>query len=451
MFELESNIRAWSDNLRLRGNLKETDILELESHLRDEIEDFLAAGLSEDEAFLIAVKRLGSIDKLSLEYSKVNTEKLWKNLFSAYIDPDSKKKNRKDILLVIIFSMLSGTLAKIPELFGYHILSPGSELFYMKNLAFFVLPCIVGFFAIKHKLNRKLVGVIMGIFLISAAAINFYPSFSPNDTALLSVIHLPIFLWLITGVAYIGKNWRASQDRMDFIRFTGESIIYGGLMLIGLIVLSAFTQILFSAIQIDLSNFIPEYLLVYGGCAVAMTTIFLVESKRSIVENFAPVLAKIFSPLFLITMTAFLLSMIVLRRSPFMDRDFLIQFDLMLVLVLGLVLYVISARDKQAAPNIFDYLNLALIIVALIIDGVALSAILFRLSSFGITPNKVAALGENIVLLVNLGGLALLYVFYFAKKIAFSILEKWQTFYLYIYVVWMAVVAFVFPIIFNFK
>jgi hypothetical protein len=268
---------------------------------------------------------------------------------------------------------------------------------------------------------------------------------------MLTGIHLPIFLWLVTGVAYIGEKWRSSKGRMDFIRFTGESVIYGGLMLIGIVVLSAFTQILFSAIQIDLSKFIPEYLFVYGGCAAAMITVFLVESKRSIVENFAPVLAKIFTPLFLIAMTAFLLSMIVLKRSPFMDRNFLIQFDLMLVLVLGLVLYVISARDKQSAPNIFDYLNLSLITVALIIDGIALSAILFRLSSFGITPNKVAALGENIALLVNLGGLALLYVRYFARKIEFSILERWQTFYLYIYVVWMAVVAFAFPVIFSFR
>jgi hypothetical protein len=451
MFELESNIRAWSDNLRSGGNLKETDILELESHLRDEIEDLIKAGLSEDEAFLISVKRLGSVNKLSLEYSKVNKEKLWKYLFSASIDPEIKKKNHKDILLVIIFSILSGTLAKIPELFGYHMFSPGSELFYFKNLAFFILPFIVGFFAIKHNLNRKLVSTIMGIFLISAVTINFYPSFAPKNTELLTGIHLPIFLWLITGVAYIGEKWRSSKGRMDFIRFTGESVIYGGLTLIGIIALSAFTLILFSAIQIDLEKFFQEYLFVYGGCAAAMITVFLVESKRSIVENFAPVLAKIFSPLFLIAMTAFLLSMIVLRRSPFMDRDFLILFDLMLVLVLGLVLYVISARDKQSAPNIFDYLNLSLIIVALIIDGIALSAILFRLSSFGITPNKVAVLGENIALLINLGGLALLYIRYFTKKIEFSILERWQTFYLYIYVVWMAVVAFVFPIIFNFK
>lgn len=277
MFELESNIRAWSDNLRSGGNLKETDIIELEGHLRDEIEDLINAGLSEDEAFLISIKRLGSINNLSLEYSKVNTEKLWKYLFSASVDPEIKKKNRRDILLVIIFSILSGTLAKIPELFGYHMFSPGSESFYFKNLAFFILPFIVGFFAVRHKLNRKLVGAILGIFVVSAAAINLYPSFAPKSTELLTAIHLPIFLWLITGVAYMGEKWRSSKGRMDFIRFTGESVIYGGLTLLGIIVLCAFTQILFSAIQIDLSRFIPEYLLVYGGCAAAMIAVFLVR------------------------------------------------------------------------------------------------------------------------------------------------------------------------------
>ncbi len=103
-------------------------------------------------------------------------------------------------------------------------------------------------------------------------------------------------------------------------------------------------------------------------------------------DNFATILPKIFSPLFLIIMAAFLIVMIVTGNSPFMERDFLIAFDFMLALVLGLVLYVISARDIRQPANLFDYLNLALILTALVIDGVALSAIIFRLSAFGITP-----------------------------------------------------------------
>ena len=122
----------------------------------------------------------------------------------------------------------------------------------------------------------------------------------------------------------------------------------------------------------------------------------------------------------------------------------------MLALVLGLVLYVISARDIRQPANLFDYLNLALILTALVIDGVALSAIIFRLSAFGITPNKLAALGENLALLGNLAGLAWLYIGYFKKKFDFAKLIKWQTDYLYVYFIWTAIVAFIFPIIFKF-
>lgn len=451
MFDLELNIRSWSDHLRARGNFKDTDILELENHLRDEIEDLIKAGLTQDEAFLISVKRLGNVNLISQEYSKVNSENLWKHLFTDSIDASYRYENKKNIMLVVIFSLLAGTLVKIPEIFGIHLNDNAGELFYFKNLALFILPFISLFFIIKHKLSWKITASIMGIFCATAIVINIYPSFNPKNTELLTGIHVPIFLWLITGAAYMGEKWRSTRGRMDFIRFTGESVIYGVLICCGLMVLAVFTNMIFSAIQIDLSWFTENYLIVYGGCAAAMITVYLVEAKKSIVENFAPILAKIFTPLFLITMCAFIVSMIVTGKSLFIDRDFLIGFDLMLVLVLGLVLYVISARNIHDKVNLFDFMNLALIIAAIIIDGFALSAILFRLSTFGITPNKVAALGENLILLVNLAGLAWSYICYFRKSIDFTKIEKWQTAYLYVYAVWMAIVAFLFPIIFGFR
>lgn len=450
MFDLELNIRSWSDHLRARGNFKDTDILELENHLRDEIEDLIKTGLTQDEAFLISVKRLGNVNLISQEYSKINTENLWKHLLIDSVDSVSGYQNRRNIILVVIFSLLAGTLAKIPEIFGIHISDPAAQLFYFKNLALFILPFISIFFIIKHKLSWKMIASIIGIFGFTAIVINLYPSFNPKSTELLTGIHVPIFLWLITGAAYMGEKWRNSRSRMDFIRFTGESVIYGVLVFCGIIVLAVFTEMIFSAISIDLSWFIKNYLIVYGGCAAAMITVYLVEAKKSVVENFAPILAKIFSPLFLLTMCAFIVSMIVMGKSPFAERDFLIGFDLMLVLVLGLVLYVISARDMHDKANLFDYMNLALILAALIIDTIALSAILFRLSAFGITPNKIAALGENLILLLNLAGLAWLYICYFIKKIDFIKIEKWQTVYLYVYAAWMAIVAFLFPIIFGF-
>ncbi len=451
MFDLELNILSWSDHLRASGNFNETDILELENHLRDEIDDLIKTGLTLDEAFLISVKRLGNVNKISQEYSKINSENLWKHLLLDSIDPIVKGQNYRNITLVIIFSLLAGTLAKIPEMFGISLNNPNYNLFYFKNISFFILPFIALFFAIKKKLSWKMIGIIIGIFCLAALVINIYPSKVPNNTELLTGIHLPILLWLVTGIAYIGLEWKNNKGRMNYIRFTGETVIYGSLIFCGIMVLGMFTLLIFSAIQLNLNNFIFGYFTVYGGCAAAMITVYLVETKKSVVENFAPILAKIFSPLFLITLIAFLVVMIISGKSPFVDRNYLIGFDLMLVLVLGLVLYVISARNIHEKTNIFDYLNLALIFTALIIDGVALSAILIRLQTFGITPNKIAALGENLVLLVNLSGLFYLYVRYFLKKIEFIKIEIWQTFYLNIYAIWVAIVVFIFPIIFGFN
>jgi hypothetical protein len=249
----------------------------------------------------------------------------------------------------------------------------------------------------------------------------------------------------------MGKDWKASKARMDFLRFTGESVIYGSLLMLGLMVLMMFTMMIFQSISIDMEPFVENYFLIFGGCAVAMLTVYLVEAKKSIVENFAPVLAKIFSPLFLITMLAFLVAMVVSGTSPFTEREFLIGFDLMLVLVLGMVLYTISAKNLHDKQDIFDYLNVALVGVAMIVDNVALSAIVFRLSEYGITPNKLAALGENVLLLLNLGVLFVYYIRYFTGKIEFQQIVTWQTKYLNVYALWMAIVVFVFPLVFSFN
>jgi len=447
MFDLELNISSWSDYLRSSGKLDEEDVIELENHLREQTDELIENGLSEDEAFLISVKRLGNVNMISEEYSKVNTENLWKQLLLDPVDPGVKKKSRRDILLVVLFSLLAGTVAKIPTFFGLNM----DSVVYFRNLSFYILPFIALFFIIKHHVSKKLIGYITTIFVLTGVIINLYPSYDPNHTAMLTGIHLPIMLWLVTGVAYLGDKWRTKKGRMNFIRFTGESVIYGSLIMLGLMVLMMFIFAIFESIAIDAEGFFENYFIYYAGTAAAIITVYLVETKKSIVENFAPILAKIFSPLFLIVMLTFLMAIIFTGNSPFVERDFLIGFDLMLVLVLGMVLYTISARNVYDKINIFDYLNATLIFVAIIVDGVALSAILFRLSEYGISPNKLAALGENILLLVNLLALLWLYIRYFLNRIDFEKIEIWQTRYLTVYAIWMAIVVFVFPIVFRFR
>jgi hypothetical protein len=165
----------------------------------------------------------------------------------------------------------------------------------------------------------------------------------------------------------------------------------------------------------------------------------------------APVLTLIFTPLFTVMLLAFLGTMAWTGSRVVAEREVLIGFDLLLVLVAGLVLYAISARDPLKAPGLFDALQLLLVVCALLVDAIALWAIAGRISDFGFSPNKVAALGENLILLVNLGWSAVLYARFLAGRVAFAPLERWQTAYVPVYAVWAWVVVVVFPPLFAFK
>ncbi len=98
----------------------------------------------------------------------------------------------------------------------------------------------------------------------------------------------------------------------------------------------------------------------------------------------------------------------------------------------------------------FDLLQVLLLASALVADGVALWAIATRIQQFGFTPNRVAALGENVILLVNLVWSTVLYVHFLRGRGPFSRLERWQTNYLPVYALWAAIVVVVFPPLFRY-
>ena len=162
-------------------------------------------------------------------------------------------------------------------------------------------------------------------------------------------------------------------------------------------------------------------------------------------------LTRLFTPLFTLVLLVFLGTMAWTGRPIDVKREVLIAFDLLLALVVGLVLYAASARDPQAPPDFFDGLQLTLVVSALLVDGLALAAIAARISEFGFTPNRVAALGENIILLVNLAWSAWLYARFLRHKVSFAALERWQIAYLPVYSIWAALVVVVFPPLFGYR
>jgi hypothetical protein len=280
---------------------------------------------------------------------------------------------------------------------------------------------------------------------------NVYPFAPGGDTERLTALHLPIALWLLVGLAYAGERWRGSAGRMDFVRFSGELFIYYALIALGGGVLVGFTMGMFWAIGINAEFVVGSWLVPCGIVGAVIVGSWLVEAKQSVIENMAPVLTRLFTPLFALTLLSFLGTMLWTGHGIDIQRNALIAFDLLLVLVLGLLLYSISARDSQASPDAFDLLLVLLLISALVADAFALLAIGARISEFGFTPNRVAGLGENVVLLGNLLWSALLYVRFLRGRGPFASLERWQTAYLPVYSIWAAIVVVAFPPLFGFK
>jgi hypothetical protein len=207
---------------------------------------------------------------------------------------------------------------------------------------------------------------------------------------------------------------------------------------------------MFWAIGINAEFVVGSWLVPCGIVGAVIVGSWLVEAKQSVIENMAPVLTRVFTPFFTILLLAFLATMAWTGNPIDVRRDVLIAFDLLLVLVVGLVLYAASARDLNAPPNVFDRLQLLLIVSALLVDALALAAIALRISDFGFTPNRVAALGENIILLVNLVWSAVVYARFLTGRASFVALERWQTAYLPIYSAWAAFVVIAFPPLFSY-
>ena len=443
---LEGRIAEW--RARVGAGTSDSELGEQERRLREKVSSLGQAGLDPDEAFLVAVRRVGRPDPRSGRFTPADAGGLWRQLVTRGSAAESQTSKR-EILIVLGFAAASAVAVKVPELFGCGMFE-GCESFYARNLSLFSLPLLTGYFAWKRGIGGRGCLRLALPFLAAALFANIYP-FSPGgSTEALTALHLPIALWLAVGVAYSGGRWGSFARRMEFVRFSGELFILYVLIALGGGVLTGVTGMMFAAIGLELERLGP-LLMPSAALGAVVVAAWLADSRLGVAGNIAPLLTRLFTPLFAAVLLAFLGAMAWTGSGIVEAREVLIGFDLLLVLVLGLLLYGVSSREPGAPPGLFDRLQLVLLLAALAADAAALAAIGARISEFGFSANKAAALGENLVLLVNLGWSAWLYVGFLRGRVAFSALERWQTAYLPVYAVWAGIVAVLFPPLFGYR
>ncbi|MEZ3159825.1 permease prefix domain 1-containing protein [Microbacterium sp. BWT-B31] len=446
----ESRVAQWRAYVAQRDTIAR-DVDELEGHLRDQLEGLTASGLSPDEAFLIAVKRLGALDDLAREFAREHSERLWKQLVAP--DAAAAASRTRGFWLALGLAFAAAAAVRLA-------MSPALQdgQFASVNVSVLVLPFLAAYFLVRRRAKLSTVLIVAVPFVAVAAVLNLYPFEAGGMTQPLAAVHAIVALWLVSGIAYLDGDWRRAHARMDFVRFSGEWFVYYVLIALGGGLLAAVTVGVFGAIGIDALPFISEWLLPCGAAGAVVIAAWLVETKQSVIENIAPVLTRVFTPLF----TALLLALIaafalqgVLASDAgsivvFGARDLLIVFDVVVVVVLALLLYSLSARDPAARPSWFEWLQLVMLASALAVDVLVLVSMIGRIAEYGASANKLASLGLNLILLVNLAGAAWLQTRFVLGRTAFGRLERWQTAFLPAYLGWAGVVVVVFPLVFAY-
>ncbi len=442
---IDRQVGEWRAYMRSHRALRTDDLDELEDHLRGRIDDLRATGLDDEEAFLVAVRRMGSLDELTREFAREHSDRLWKQLVLT-AEPERSRGPDRVFAAALVAALVAAVSIKLPALAGVRM-DGDDAVFYVLNAGLFALAPLAGYFLWARGATIPVVATVAALFVLGAVGANAFGIEDGSMALLLTAIHLPIALWLTVGVAYAAGDWRSDLQRMDFIRFTGEWFVYYVLIALGGGVLTGLLLGIFGAIGVDIDLFVTTWLLPCGAVGAVVIAAWLVEAKQSVIENIAPVLTRVFTPLFVLALTAFLVGLLVTGTlDP--DRDVLILFDLLLVIVLGLLLYGISARERGAPAGWFDHLQLALVAVALAIDALMLVALTGRISEFGFSANKTAALGENLILLTNLAVSAALLLGFVRRRTPYARLERWQTGYLVVYAAWAWVVVLAFPVVF---
>ena len=231
-----------------------------------------------------------------------------------------------ELIFIIIAALIAGFLAKIPA-----FTTITDDFFYPRNIAFVVFPLMIAYYLWKQKSQKKNIVISSIIILFSVFYINLLPNNPKSDTLTLACIHLPLFLWTVLGFSFVGGNLKNYQRRLDFLTFNGELIVMTTIILIAGAVLTGITLGLFTLIDIRIEEFYFKYIVVWGLAASPIVGTYLVQTNPQLVNKVSPIIAKVFTPLVLMTLVVYLTAVFVTGKDPYNDRDFLLIFNLLLI------------------------------------------------------------------------------------------------------------------------
>jgi len=354
--------------------------------------------------------------------------------------------SKTEVVIVIVFALLAGLIASIPNITGID-----NEKYLFRNISFVVFPLLSAYFIWKQKLVFKQYLFPLLAFIIAAIYINLLPTNKESSSIMLAFIHLPIFLWTMFGYSFLGEQIKSSQSRIGFLRYNGDLLVMSGILLLSTILFSAITVNLFDLIGINIEIFYFQNIMIWGIAAIPIVATYLIQTNAQLINKVSPIIAKIFTPLVFINLFIYLSAMVYTKKYPYQDRNVLLLFNVLLMGVMALILFSIAEAGK-AAKNKFSLIVLfGLSALTLIVNAIALSAIVYRINEFGFSANRIAVLGGNLLIFINLVLVSYKLFLTSFKNGTIEAIEESIAGYLPIYAIWTGLITFLIPLLFQFK
>jgi hypothetical protein len=321
------------------------------------------------------------------------------------------------------------------------------EWFYPRFAPLLVLLGLALHFWDREK-SRPRLGALLALATFAVIHVALLPG--EGDSVLLALAHLPLAAFAVVAFQFCGAKWRTVEARLDFVRYAGELLVLGCLMALGGGVFSALSIALFERINPAAPEWYATNIGVMGAAALPLLATLFHEKVLPRPTGAPALLARIFTPLFLAMVGIYLPFALLGGANPFTDRNFLFIVNGLLLVVTAMT--VLSVAERGKAPwRVMDHLTMGLLGLCLLLDGLALSSILFRLASFGWTPNRVAVVGANVIVLGHVATLLKAHWNFHRSSTQGEVLGRAAALWLPVYGMWAAFVAFLLPLIFRYR
>ncbi len=348
------------------------------------------------------------------------------------------------VFMVVFLSLTALLLIKLPLIF------PIEKTWFDARFESLIVIGVIIIYFLKFStapLNQKYL-VIAG-YVSCFLLMLFIPEVSQSSSLTMSKIHLPLVLLSLLGILYMDGEWKSPEARIKYIRFIAEVLVYTVLILFGGIILTTLTFNLFALLDFHLGWY--DNVIAWGLVSAPLVATFVYDSILNRESRLATVFSNIFAPLVLITVTGYLLVMVYAQKNPFSDRESLITFNGLLVIVWGITVFSIVGQRTLNFSKIINIVNVVLVSVTVIINVIALVAITYRFVEFGITVNRIAVIGANLLMFFHLVKILMAYVAQYRQEYRKDLLIPVIANYLPFYSVWSVFVVFILPVIFQFK